>query len=119
MCGIVGCWSSDGALQGSQGEIVLRTMAQRIAHRGPDSEGYWADDEVGIRLAHRRLAILDLTSAGSQPMGSGSGRNVLVFNGEIYNCGELRTALEAAGQAPNWRGHSDTEVLLACIDAWG
>jgi len=119
MCGIVGFWVPEGGLRGEAALPVARRMADTIVHRGPDSNGYWVDAEAGITLAHRRLAIQDLSPAGAQPMTSASGRYVIVFNGEIYNFRELRQTLEAAGRAPDWRGHSDTEVLLACIDTWG
>lgn len=88
-------------------------------HRGPDSEGYWEDAEAGLALGHVRLAILDLTEAGHQPMLSACGRYVLVLNGEIYNHLDLRATLQAQGNAPAWRGHSDTETLLAAFAAWG
>jgi len=92
-------------------------MAGCLRHRGPDAGGVWADGPVG--LAHRRLAVLGLGPTGDQPMHSSSGRHVLVYNGELYNHLELRTELERAGRAPTWRGSSDTETLLACIEAWG
>jgi len=98
---------------------VLAESCRRIRHRGPDSNGYWDDANAGVALAHVRLAILELSEAGHQPMASPSGRHVMVFNGEIYNHLELRGKLEARGQAPDWRGHSDTETLLACFAAWG
>src|SRR5690606_213864 len=88
-------------------------------HRGPDSEGYWEDEGAGLALGHVRLAILDLTPAGDQPMVSACGRYVLILNGEIYNHLELRSRLEAQDQAPAWRGHSDTETILAAFAAWG
>lgn len=94
-------------------------MTRRLRHRGPDGEGYWLEPELGVALGHRRLAILDLTPAGHQPMESRSGRYVIAFNGEIYNFRALRAQLDAEGRAPPWRGHSDTEVLLAGIEAWG
>jgi asparagine synthase (glutamine-hydrolysing) len=94
-------------------------MASRLHHRGPDDDGTWVDAEAGVALGHRRLAILDLSPAGHQPMSSASGRWVLIFNGEIYNHLELRRELEAAQPAPAWRGHSDTETLLAAVEAWG
>lgn len=119
MCGIAGYWTCGNALRGMYGKKVLKNMAMQIRHRGPDSEGYWTDDRAGIGLAHRRLSIVDLTHAGSQPMVSDSGRYIISFNGEVYNYRELRAQLESGNRAPNWRGHSDTEVLLACIEAWG
>jgi len=94
-------------------------MATAILHRGPDDAGVWVDAHAGIALAHRRLSILDLSPAGHQPMCSSSGRFVTAFNGEIYNHSELRTELEALGRAPSWRGHSDTETLLAGFEVWG
>lgn len=94
-------------------------MALRITHRGPDDTGVWVDGDVGIALAHRRLSILDLSPAGHQPMTSASGRWVLAFNGEVYNHLELRSELDAKGAVPVWRGHSDTETLLAAIETWG
>lgn len=94
-------------------------MADAIAHRGPDDQGVWVDNSTATVLAHRRLAIVDLSSQGHQPMTSASGRYVLVFNGEVYNFGELRARLERERQVRAWRGHSDTEVLLAAFDEWG
>ncbi len=98
---------------------VLSRMTDAIAHRGPDDQGHWSDPAQGIFLGQRRLSILDLSAAGHQPMASHCGRYQLVYNGEIYNHLELRTALESAGHKPAWRGHSDTETLLAAITAWG
>ncbi len=93
-------------------------MAQRIAHRGPDDSGVWVDADAGLALAFRRLSILDLSPAGHQPMVSASGRYVIVFNGEIYNHLHLRGELEGEDGGA-WRGHSDTETLLAGFEAWG
>jgi asparagine synthase (glutamine-hydrolysing) len=94
-------------------------MADAIAHRGPDDSGIWTEPSLGIALGHRRLAIIDVSADGHQPMISASGRYVVVYNGEIYNYQDLRRELEDSGRAPVWRGHSDTEVLLAACDAWG
>ena len=119
MCGFVGFLGGE-AVEGPSGdEAVLRRMADTIAHRGPDDNGYWSDPERRIGFGHRRLAIMDLSPAGHQPMFSVSGRYVFAFNGEIYNHPVLRQQLEAQALSPVWRGHSDTETLLACIEAWG
>lgn len=103
----------------SMRQRTLKRMTDAIAYRGPDDDGGWSDSDCRIALGHRRLAIVDLSDAGRQPMASASGRYVLVFNGEIYNHLTLRKRLEAAGQTAGWRGHSDTETLLSCFDAWG
>ena len=113
MCGIAGILSSrpaDGAL--------VRRMTDMLRHRGPDDGDVWTDAEAGIGLGHRRLAVIDLSTNGRQPMVSQSGRYVLTFNGEIYNHRALRAALEAQGGGA-WRGHSDSEVLVEAIAAWG
>jgi asparagine synthase (glutamine-hydrolysing) len=94
------------------------TMADRLAHRGPDDAGVWTDEEHGVVLSHRRLAILDLSAAGAQPMVSNCGRWIIVLNGEIYNFRAVRQALDD-GDGRRWRGCSDTEVLLAAIAEWG
>ena len=117
MCGIAGFWRIAG-LDGSA-ELQIHNMTQSIAKRGPDATGHWIDQDAGIALGHRRLSILDLSPAGAQPMISANGRFVIIFNGEIYNFGDLRKALEDEGDAPVWKGHSDTEILLAGISAWG
>ena len=98
---------------------ALGVMCDRLAHRGPDSSGLWTSQQAGVALGHRRLSILDTSSAGAQPMLSASARYAIVFNGEIYNFADLRAELEGAGLAPAWRGHSDTEILLAVIEAYG
>lgn len=98
---------------------LVGRMAATLRHRGPDDGGTWVDAAAGLALGHRRLAVLDLSPAGHQPMVSACGRYVLALNGEIYNHLDLRAALAAAGVAPAWRGHGDTETLLAAIAAWG
>lgn len=116
MCGIAGVFSS-----GRIDPAVLGRMAGSIAHRGPDDEGIWHEEPAGIGFVHRRLAVVDLTSEGHQPMHSADGRFTICFNGEIYNHPEIRAEIEARGLAPQggWRGHSDTEVLLQAIVTWG
>ena len=114
MCGVAGILGADELL-----EDHLQAMAGSLRHRGPDGRGIWIDADARIGLAHTRLSILDLSSAGHQPMPSARGRFVISFNGEIYNHLDLRARLQNSGSAPNWRGHSDTETLLAGFDAWG
>ncbi|MEB3296411.1 MAG: asparagine synthase (glutamine-hydrolyzing) [Cyanobacteriota bacterium] len=119
MCGLVGLWR---ATPTAEAELLaaVRPMAEAIRHRGPDDAGTWCDPSQGLALAHRRLAILDLSTAGHQPMQSPSGRAVIVFNGEIYNHLAIRRELEQSALLRHpWRGHSDTETLLTAIDAWG
>lgn len=120
MCGLAGyyggaAWFSDT----SAAYRILGSMTQAITHRGPDSDGAWIAAAGCVALGHRRLAILDLSPAGAQPMVSPSGRYTLVFNGEVYNHLEIRTELDRAGHGGSWRGHSDTESLLAGFDEWG
>lgn len=117
MCGFSGFLASE-APAGDLIAVAAR-MADRIRHRGPDDGGVWVDANAGIAIAHRRLSILDLSPAGAQPMQSVSGRWVLAYNGEVYNHLELRERLQGEGSAPAWRGHSDTETLLASIEIWG
>ena len=116
MCGIAGLLSASRI-----DPELLKRMGDVIAHRGPDDDGTWMDEEGGVGFAHRRLSIVDLSPSGHQPMLSTDGRFVLNYNGEIYNHGELRRELEARGQVPDggWRGHSDTETLVQAIAAWG
>lgn len=118
MCGIAGFLerSSRGLLER---KAVANAMANRLHHRGPDDGGVWVDQVGGIAFAHRRLSVLDLSPAGHQPMHSGSGRWTIVFNGEVYNHLELREQLTRSGMDPKWRGHSDTETILSCVEAWG
>ncbi|RMD79436.1 MAG: asparagine synthase (glutamine-hydrolyzing) [Gammaproteobacteria bacterium] len=119
MCGFAGILDPKRRWDGAGMGRLASSMAEALAHRGPDDAGVWTDAEAGIALGHRRLAVMDLSPAGRQPMVSASGRYVIAYNGEIYNFRELRAELERAGRAPAWRGHSDTEVLLAGFEAWG
>lgn len=116
MCGFAGFVDQGFVGNHASAHSILSGMGDAIRHRGPDDAGVWADLGAGIGLVHRRLAIVDLSAAGHQPMLSSCGRLVLVFNGEIYNHAELRQAL---GGGIVWRGHSDTETLLECIARWG
>ncbi|MGM9484165.1 asparagine synthase (glutamine-hydrolyzing) [Roseateles sp. NT4] len=118
MCGIAGDWDFQARRSESDTLQRLRQMTDAILHRGPDGDGYWCDPARGIGLAHLRLAIVDLTPAGAQPMVSVSGRYTIVYNGEIYNHAALRQAVDAI-RPMAWRGHSDTEALLAAIECWG
>ncbi|WP_281857990.1 asparagine synthase (glutamine-hydrolyzing) [Litoreibacter halocynthiae] len=119
MCGITGFLSYPGQTWVEAAETQLGDMMTAIAHRGPDSQGHWVDAGSGVALGHLRLAIVDLSPAGHQPMSSASGRFEVVFNGEIYNHHKLRRELEEAGHAPVWRGTSDTEVMMAGFEVWG
>jgi len=113
VCGIVAMLGSDGRAL----ESGIRTMSNAVAHRGPDDDGTWLDLDADVALGHRRLAVIDLSDAGHQPMTSRDGRWVLVFNGEIYDAADHRAVLEASGV--QLRGHSDTEVLLELIARHG
>lgn len=117
MCGLAGFFG--GGWVHETASVQLKAMTDMIAYRGPDSEGQWLDADASIALGHRRLSIVELSAAGAQPMRSASDQFVIAFNGEIYNHLDLRTELEKCGRAPAWRGHSDTETLLAGFDAWG
>lgn len=119
MCGIAGFVQC--GINRDASSSLLTAMLKPIHHRGPDDGGEWVDEQHGVALGHRRLSILDLSPAGHQPMASACGRFVVVFNGEIYNHLDLRKILEKSGQMPmgGWRGHSDTETLLACFTVWG
>ena len=120
MCGLAGFLQRHpfhGEEAGAQ--RCLTDMTTAIARRGPDSHGAWFDADAGIALGHRRLAIVDLSPAGHQPMASHSGRYVVAYNGEVYNHADLRHQLEQDGHTPRWRGHSDTETMAAAFDAWG
>ena len=119
MCGFVGFLGGQSGYGGLEDHAVVKRMAEAVVHRGPDDAGYWCDVGHRIGLGHRRLSILDLSAAGHQPMSSRSQRYVIAFNGEIYNHLELRRDLEKTAKAMAWRGHSDTETLLAGFDEWG
>ena len=114
MGGIAGYWDIRGA-----DETVAGCMANQIEHRGPDDAGVWLNKRGDLALAHRRLSIIDLTPAGHQPMISPCGRFALIYNVEIYNHRDLRAELEDEGGHFDWRGHSDTEILLAALRHWG
>jgi asparagine synthase (glutamine-hydrolysing) len=135
MCGFVGFLNRSETTPADRLRDIVGRMTEALRHRGPDDGGVWTDDLTGVALGHRRLSILDLTAAGHQPMVSRGGRFIIAFNGEIYNHLELRRELEqgpatpghalfdhanaGAEASPAWRGHSDTETLLAAIEAWG
>lgn len=120
MCGLTGYLSNrSDPNDAANMQAALKAMTDRIAHRGPDSDGYWIDADAGVALGHRRLSILDLSTAGAQPMKSTCGRYIIAFNGEIYNHNTIRTELETSGWTTAWRGHSDTETLLAALQEWG
>lgn len=117
MCGIAGFVTS--RREASQAELLsmVRAMSDSMPHRGPDAEGAWADAERGAAFGFRRLSVIDITPAGHQPMISASGQSVMIFNGEIYNAESLRPLLHTTGI--NFRGHSDTEILLEHAEAYG
>ncbi|MEQ9491558.1 MAG: asparagine synthase (glutamine-hydrolyzing) [Alphaproteobacteria bacterium] len=117
MCGITGFIDQAASMPGGVLDNTVGAMADRLQHRGPDDRGVWSDQESGIALGFRRLAIIDLTQTGHQPMLSADGRFVIVFNGEIYNFRELRTELKDLGR--QFRGGSDTEVMLEGFCEWG
>jgi len=119
MCGIAGFWDFKHSNTQQQLTAVVDSMRDTLIHRGPDGAGSWVDAHAGIALGHRRLSILDLSIYGQQPMLSHSRRFVVSYNGEIYNHQEIKQQLIASGNAPNWRGHSDTEIMLAAFEAWG
>lgn len=118
MCGITGFLTVNHNDGGFLAQTV-RGMSDRLSHRGPDDSGTWVDVEGGVAFGHRRLSIVDLSPAGQQPMLSAGGRYVVAFNGEIYNHMVLRSELQSLGAENVWRGHSDTETLLAGIEHWG
>jgi len=119
MCGITGIFDI-GAHDASHRDAMcsmVEAMSDSLVHRGPNSSGVWGDENAPLALGHRRLAIVDLSNHGHQPMHSQSGRYVVSYNGEIYNFRDMRRSLEDAGH--QFTGHSDTEVLLAAIEHWG
>src|SRR5690348_9479500 len=113
MCGIAGLWRVGGAAE-ERLRAEARAMTDAIAYRGPDGHGHWLDASAGIALGHRRLAIIDLTETGHQPMATADGRFVITYNGELYNTAEM-----AAELAMPFRGTSDTEVLIEAINRFG
>ena len=115
MCGINGFYSKSLSTFNN----VIVKMNSAISHRGPDAKGTWYDKNSGIVLGHQRLSIIDLSSAGDQPMQSNSNRFILTYNGEIYNHLEIRKEIEKNNSFTKWRGSSDTETLLESIDFWG
>lgn len=117
MCGITGFWDFTKSQTNDELTAIVTGMRDMMRHRGPDDSGEWVDQQAGIALGFRRLAILDLSPKGHQPMLSADERYVAIFNGEVYNYAELRAELEAAGY--EFRGTSDTEVMLAGILHWG
>jgi len=121
MCGITGYINFSRQTGSDAMQATILRMTETLAHRGPDDAGTWIDTETGVALGHRRLSIVDLSPEGHQPMVSDDGRYIIVFNGEIYNFRELRRELgeQAQDGSVRWHGHSDTEVMLAAIVAWG
>jgi len=119
MCGIAGFIDTKASMANNALEVVVNRMTGAIKHRGPDDNGVWVDQKFGVALGHRRLSIIDLSDKGRQPMVSHSGRYVIIYNGEIYNFGQLRKELTDRGGEIGWRGHSDTEILLESLDRIG
>ena len=115
MCGIAGYFEVKSPSR--DGDHCIRAMTDTLLHRGPDDGDIWLDRQAGIALGNRRLAIIDLSQSGHQPMVSSCGAYVLAYNGEIYNAGELRSELEQAGV--KFRGYSDTEVIVEGCALWG
>lgn len=117
MCGIAGILASE--LPRENKNNSLKQMLLAINHRGPDDTGIWQDENYNVALGHVRLSILDFTTNGHQPMISHSNRYVLTYNGEIYNFREIKQELDKSGKGFAWKSESDTEVILAAIEAWG
>jgi asparagine synthase (glutamine-hydrolysing) len=118
MCGISGYLDTNGISEGRAAELD-HFMGNALSHRGPNDSGFWFDGSQGVLLSHRRLSVIDVSEAGKQPMVSNSGRYVMVFNGELYNHQKIRKYLEKRVACPPWKGHSDTETLLALFDFLG
>lgn len=117
MCGITGFIDLAQQRSGQENDSLARRMGDALRHRGPDAGTMWSDRSAGIWLSHRRLAVVELSEAGAQPMSTPDGRAQIAYNGEAYNAAELRPELEAAGY--RFRGHSDTEALLYGCQHWG
>ncbi len=114
MCGFVGYY----APQNFAADLINK-MGDAISYRGPDAAGYLREQSVGLHICHRRLSVIDLSEAGAQPMKSYTGRYDIIYNGEIYNYLQIRDELEKGGNAYQWRGHSDTEIILQAFEIWG
>jgi len=119
MCGFTGYLSSNSIDKLSNNESIIHEMTRSLIHRGPDSEGFWKDSSEGISMGFRRLAILDTSSNGNQPMISNNGQFVIVFNGEIYNHLILRQEIERTKKNHQWSSGSDTETILCGFELWG
>lgn len=118
MCGIVG-FIIDKKSNNDFLHNYINKMSRVLHHRGPDNSGIWVDNNLGLALGHTRLAIQDLSEAGNQPMISNNNRFIIIFNGEIYNHLDLRKELYSKKQHYSWKGHSDTETIIACLEFWG
>ena len=119
MCGLAGIVDPGFSVPSAVLSANAKAMVRSLQHRGPDEESCWTDGAAGVALAFCRLAIVDLSQAGRQPMAAADGRYVVMLNGEIYNASELRKSVEAEAGPVRWRGHSDTEVLVEAIALWG
>jgi len=119
MCGIAG-FVARQPLGEARPRSLAHALAERLVYWGPEAEGVWSKPDGRVALGHRRLSIIDLSAAGNQHLTSASGRWTIVFNGEIFNYYDLRVALEQTSRGTTkWRGHSDTEVILAAVEQWG
>jgi asparagine synthase (glutamine-hydrolysing) len=121
MCGFTGFVDPKRNLSSERLRAMVTRMSDCLLHRGPDGGAVWTEAETGVALGHRRLSIIDLSTEGDQPMASASGRWIIVYNGEVYNFPEVRAELERTPGALRvpWRGHSDTEIMLAAVEHWG